>query len=858
MAIQYRDPTVTGNSSGSSGSGSSTPVGADEYKVKKGDTLYAIAKTYGTTVNAIKNLNPEIKDINVIYEGQIIKVSGTPSTVTPSTPVSQTVVIGTRFGLVSNSERELYVGWSWHKDSETEHYEVEWTYDQGSERPKETKKVSGDTYCTYSPPEYATWCKVRVRAIAKDDKDSKGNKKFTWTCPWAEPDKSIHPHYYKDDPPKIPGAPSVTIDDDDYLTAELEGVSELNATHIEFQIVRDNVDEFALIPEAINKDYDYVSCRIKITPGHTYKVRCGSIRNGIRSKNFGPYSGSEDTKPASASVLSICNANSLTSVYLMWKEVNNADTYEIEYATKLEYFNGSNQITTESGITTTSYILTGLESGTNYFFRVRAVNGKGSSAPSNIMSVTLGVKPSAPTTWSNTTTAIVGESVYLYWVHNSEDGSKQREAQLELTIDGLTTTKTVVNPNADNDEVEDKTSTYQFSTSGYVEGAELNWRVRTRGVTDEWSDWSTQKTVDIYASPTLMLNARNSEGYLFDELTNFPFTVTGIAGPDTQKPIGYYLTIVADETYESYDHIGRPILVTQGTEVYSKFFDDSDTLSTSISASDVDLENTYSYTIKCIVTMDSGLTAESSTSFRVAWEEVGYVPNAEIGIQTDTYSAVIRPYCEDANGELIEDVTLAVYRREYNGSYTEIVKGMSNTKESFTVDPHPALDYARYRIVATANSTGAVAYYDLPAHRVGGIAAVIQWDEDWSDFNVADTDDIPERAWSGSILKLPYNISVSNSHSIDTALVEYIGRKHPVSYYGTQLGETASWSMEIPKDDKETLYALRRLAAWTGDVYCREPSGSGYWANISVSFSQKYLDVTIPVTLEIKRVEGDI
>ena len=87
-------------------------------------------------------------------------------------------------------------------------------------------------------------------------------------------------------------------------------------------------------------------------------------------------------------------------------------------------------------------------------------------------------------------------------------------------------------------------------------------------------------------------------------------------------------------------------------------------------------------------------------------------------------------------------------------------------------------------------------------------------------------------------------------------MVEYIGRSHPVSYYGTQIGETATWKVDIDKEDEETLYALRRLATWMGDVYVREPSGSGYWANVVVSFSQTHNEVVIPVSLDITRVEG--
>ena len=115
-----------------------------------------------------------------------------------------------------------------------------------------------------------------------------------------------------------------------------------------------------------------------------------------------------------------------------------------------------------------------------------------------------------------------------------------------------------------------------------------------------------------------------------------------------------------------------------------------------------------------------------------------------------------------------------------------------------------------------------------------------------------------QQPWSGSFLKLPYNIDVSDSHSSDVSLVEYIGRKRPVSYYGTQLGESASWKVEIDKEDIDTLYALRRLAIWMGDCYVREPSGSGYWANVTVSFSQTHSNLTIPVTLDIKRVEGGL
>jgi hypothetical protein len=107
------------------------------------------------------------------------------------------------------------------------------------------------------------------------------------------------------------------------------------------------------------------------------------------------------------------------------------------------------------------------------------------------------------------------------------------------------------------------------------------------------------------------------------------------------------------------------------------------------------------------------------------------------------------------------------------------------------------------------------------------------------------------------MLRLPYNVDVDEKSNMDKSLIEYIGRKSPVSYYGTQQGIGMTLNTEFPKDDKETLYTLRRLATWDGDVYIREPSGNGYNANITVSMSSKHKALTVPVTIDVTRVEGD-
>lgn len=820
------------------------------HTVKKGDTLWSLAKTYNTTVDELVRLN-NIPNRNLIYVGQVLTVSGTPTT----TPVNKSNKVNiTHFGLLADTDRTMYAAWTFDKPvDQIEHYEVVWYYSWGIGIAVEDRSTTTIKYCTFTPPDHATHVSMTVKPVAKTYKP---NSNSTTEIAYFQGDWATKrgPYYFKDNPPKVPPVP--TVDIKDYtLTATVENLQDLNADSIHFQVLQDNGRLFA--EQTVKIVTYYASCVFTIEPGHEYKVRCRSVREGLTS-DWSVYSGNQNTKPAASGGITSWRATSSTSVYLAWEAVANADSYDIEYATKREYLDGSDQTTIKSGITSTSYTMAGMESGQEYFFRVRAVNSQGESAWSDIVSLILGKTPSAPTTWSSTTTVISGEPLYLYWVHNSEDNSKQVRAELELDINGSVTTKTVDNPTAGDEEAEEKTSSYTFDTSGYAEGVKLQWRVRTCGITGEYSEWSTRRIVNVYGPPTLSINVTDVNGELFESLTSFPFRITGIAGPVTQKPIGYHVSVVANEAYETVDQIGNPVNVKAGSQVYSKYLDVSENLDITLSANDIDLHNNISYTITCSVTMDSGLSTESKWNFVVAWEDVLYIPNAEIGIDNDTYSAVIRPYCIDENDELIEDVTLAVYRRTFEGSFVEIGSGLANTKATFVVDPHPALDFARYRIVATAKSTGAVNYCDLPGYPIGGIAVILQWDETWSDFDITDGAATEERPWVGSMLILPYNIDVSESHKTDVAHVEYIGRKHPVAYYGTQLGETYTWNVDVPKRDKETIYALRRLAIWTGNVYVREPSGTGYWASVSVSMNINHCEVVVPVSLSITRVEGGV
>lgn len=732
-----------------------------------------------------------------------------------------------------------------------DHYTVKWYYDTGngvwfSAGSSDVKEKNA----TYNPPENAIKFRVSVTPVSKTYKVNDKDTSY-WTGTAVKKDFSLTNYA----PPSKPGTPNVTIEKYT-LTASLENISDAKADKIVFEVYNGTT-------RVKTGTATVLTCRASFTcnvsAGGDYRVRCRAINISSTSKvysEWSDFSNSIGAIPAAPSKITVCKATSESSVYVEWVSVSTAKTYELEYTTEKRYFDGSDKTTKISSIELNHYEKTGLESGDEYFFRVRAVNGRGESAWSPITSVIVGKKPAAPTTWSSTTTAITGEALTLYWVHNSQDGSSQTYAELELYINGIKETHTIKN-STDEDE-KDKTSSYPITTTSYVEGTQIQWRVRTAGITNSYGDWSIQRTIDIYAPPTLELKVTDDKANSLETITTFPFYISALAGPNTQMPIGYHLSITSDSTYETVDNVGDLKLVNTGEAVYSKYFDTNEKLLVEFSAGNINLENGITYTATCAVTMNSGLTTESSVEFKVSWIDEVLEPDAEIAVDTETFVAYVRPYCKDSNDNFVDDISLAVYRREFDGSYTELASGIDNQKITVVTDPHPALDYARYRIVAITNSTGAISYYDPPGYPVGGKAIIIQWDEAWSSFDGVREDAMEEPAYSGSMLKLPYNVDVSDNNNSDVQLIEYIGRSHPVSYYGTQLGQSATWNVAIEKDDEETLYGLRRLSRWMGDVYVREPSGSGYWANIKVSFSQKHCEVTIPVTLELARVEGGV
>lgn len=811
---------------------------------------------------------------------------------------STNTVKNLKVALQNGTDRLVYATWTWPK-KHTDHYRVVWRYYTGNNvgfigsESDEAGSTSGSVRATYTAPSNAVRVMCTVTPVAKTYTKKK-NKKTVTVSYWKATAKSATYGFKNDTTPAVPSVPSVSISAPNTIKAELS-VTDANTKQVEFEVVYDGVKRYKIGTAGVSKQY--TSHIWGIVTGHTYRVRARGVYNSKIKSAWSDYSSEVKTTPPAPKKFISHNITNENTIYLEWAASNGATGYTVEYTTSKNFFDRVSSISSVS-VSINSAFIQQLDTGTTWWFRVKATNDQGSSGWSPLYSVVLGVPPTAPTTWTETATGVVGDTVHFYWMHNAEDGSSQTNAQVEIAVgDGAweRVTPTYISTN----EGEASYLTYQtFLTTSenlidslganvldsdgnivstevytsYAEGTVIRWRVRTKGVVGSsepeadygFSPWSTERSLTLYGRPSVGLVVTDDEtsDTGVDSFSSFPIYVKATANPAVQNAISWNISVVANESYTAYDETGIEVAVSAGNEIYSEHISGNgeNTLVYIFDASNIDFETNISYTITVRVAMSSGMTAESSQDILIDWTASELWPNAEVSVDSELLCAYIRPFCTDDEDNYIENVTLSVYRRDYDGRFTKLITDVPNTGETVFTDPHPSLDFARYRVVAKSTATGQIGYYDLPGEEVGETAIIIQWDEAWSSFNVpsGDGDGLADSAWAGSVVKLPFNIKVSETTAIDKNLVEYIGRSAPVSYYGTQLGVSGSWSSEFPATDIDTRYALRRLQAWPGDAYVREPNGVGYWASVEVSFNKDYNNLLIPVTINVTRVEGGI
>lgn len=875
------------------------PRQGDKWLVARGDCLVRISESvYGTYKKwpSIADLNGIKRSKPTIYPGQLLKLPGItqdtgpepPEPIPASIPPSNKVTM-VWWALEAGEDKTLFARWEHSKDH-TAGYEMEIYYDVGDGTGWRIQDLGLTTtnkeYTVSVSNNNAKKVKFRVKPYA-EEKNPNTHEKY-----WTDGEFVDNVYDFSDNPPEIPNQPSITLrPNKTTLYCEMTNISQtINADQIEFEVYNNNQTKYKTGTANINQETHATSFECELEPGGSYTVRCRAVRNSNGKRIEGgwtEFTEAVKTVPIAPEEITDLSPEKHTEqgvtqyrVNISWTPVRNATQYVIQYTTDPSLFDTPS----EEGVTEievdaelgNSYKITQLELGYEYFFRVCASNDSGRSGFTPIKSIAMGSQPNPPTTWSNTSNALLGEDLILYWQHNATDNSQESIAQIHITVGDMQIDKVVHNSDRPEEE-RDKPNYYIINSNdpewNFIDkGTVIKWKVKTAGLIDTYSNYSVEREINVYEQPSLTIDIKNQNGVSVEEINSFPFYINIHAEPYEQIPVSYYIEVVANQGYSTVDSTGKIITINPGDRVYRKYYDPEGAnvwdFVAEMTPGNIDLQNGIEYTINAVVAMNSGLSASNSMEFSVLWEEIYYDVYANVVIDKTRLEASIHPYCyeyqDDGQGGepepvLVENCKLNVYRKEYDGTFTLIAKDVDNSSDIYVTDPHPSLDYARYRITAVTQDNGAISYCDIQGYKIGEPSIVIQWAEAWSTFEVDEEGNgNVEPEWSGSMVKIPYNVDVSEKAKVDVSLVNYAGRTNPVSYYGTQINENATWNCVIPADDKETIYSLRRLAKWAGDVYVREPSGVGYWANIEVNFNINHTEVTIPVSFTVTRVEGGI
>lgn len=747
-------------------------------------------------------------------------------------------------------------------------------------------------------PENAIKVWFRVKPVAEQDK----NGKDYYTGEWA----ASASWTYAEIVPSAPPTPSVTFEVDTYnskiyyLSGLLENLGAPDDTdkyewRINFQIVREGrpqadptvFDRQIVYNQEYNYNVDdiydnYLAVRWEVEPGWRYAIRARysvytwpfSVRSQypVLYSEWSQWSSMTISNPAAPTFIG-AEESQEKQCYLEWEEVYSATTYTIEYTNDTKFFDHSDAVVAVQSAHSPLYINNmayAPEYDNMYYFRVKATNQTGDSPWSNIVNCRLDCTPASPTTWSNRTSINTDEEeVILYWLHNSEDGGAMGNTKIELTVDdGEPTTiilapEDVEYPDGPPKAGEVKIASYRVLQSVWEYISRIRYRMCTMckgSRTQTYGEWSVMREIQVYQSPHVYFTVTDEDENA-TVITHYPFYINWYTTPAQQTKLSMVLTIRNEQPMNTVNTMGEDIYLPANSVIFTKsYLGDEMVTPIEMLPSDLVLVNGAQYHAYMDVSMDSGLTASSDELFTV---ELGgrsdiYDPTLTLRSKFDTVNCglLLIPEAFDEDGDPIDNIEIDIYRKECDGSLTLVQKGVDPTTKTQVFDPHPVLKGCAYRLVGRSLVTGEATYTDTPSIDVPETAIVLQWDETWTTIEPNLSDIYQGTPYMGSILRLPYNVDVSDSNQPDVTTVAYAGRKNPVAYHGTQIGFTSSWNTDVPWYDKETIFQLRRLMNWNGDVYVREATGSSYWANITISMDITHAELVIPVTLQVTRIEG--
>ena len=342
-------------------------------------------------------------------------------------------------------------------------------------------------------------------------------------------------------------------------------------------------------------------------------------------------------------------------------------------------------------------------------------------------------------------------------------------------------------------------------------------------------------------------------------LSALPLKLVLNGGSASMDVVEWAVSIEPESSLEYTADDGEDDTLSAGEVMYQAYIDGTDagfgakSSTVDVSAAEGVFVSGAVYLVRATAVYATGVSVDGITA-RFAVSYASDLPAPTATAVVDGLACTVIPECRDADGTLVEGVTLAVYRIAYDGESVRIASGIANNGTSAATDWFADMGGSTYRIVAEKAATDEHTVSTVEAETPADYIAI-----DWGERISIEDDDGNVVGSEANRIILRKNVKTTEKYDPDSSLQEYIGRMHPVKYAGTQVGQSASWSASIKRGiDDQMLDQLRSMAVWNGVFYVREPSGAGYWADVKVngieSSSEK---IARDIKLEVKQIEVD-
>lgn len=704
---------------------------------------------------------------------------------------------------------------------------------------------------------------------------------------------------------KTPTGLSITAQDPDYHTATVE-VTNNSEVPDSFTVIRyysdNNPDgkDIGIIPHG-QTTIEGLICppwttgltlgAYAVAPGgcYTYTTRTDGVKiYTVTPKMKSSLQKTGGTVPNPPTNVNVTRTDIEGTVRVTWNwSWDEANVAELSWADHEDAWESTDEPSTYE-ITTvrpSSWNISGLDSGTTWYIRVRLISAIGDDKTYGGYSATIPIDlasaPEVPVLSISPNPPVIQENgqISLSWEYESNDGTSQSFADIaEVTEDN----GSIVYTNIAKTQTA-KSITLNAVDYGWHSGETHYFAVKVTSASGRESQgWSNTVSLNIAEAITCSIDQTSLEEVTVQRqaidaetgvestitedvlyLTEMPLTVTvsgaGQGGQTTvsiERASDYHVNRpdetdfngYAGETVASFSQIGES-QITFTTEDLIGYLDDSAV-----------------YKLIATTKDNLGQSASDEITFEVHWEHQANVPTVSVNIDEDNSIAILNPIAPAVSDDILRyssvsafpsnGVSGKVYIAEDTGKlyiwddseYTEntdvcdiyrlsvdkpelIYKG-ANFGETY-VDPYPTIgEYGGHRFVTrTVNGD-----YITDDTSNGSFAWEDTTEEDGDIFkshsNIIDFD--------GKQVHLLYEVDLSNSWAKDFKETKYLGGSIQGDWNeGTS--RTGSLSVTAVSDyDQETISLMRRLSDYAGICHVRSKDGSSYSADVQVQETYKY------------------